>query len=111
MVIVPLYKRWEALTAQQWWLIYLLAIFLTVTLMLILVPAIVGLLYLNQLAAWPWIQWWVYGASAWLGLIPTVIMWQAARYMARSTRRRGQFTVPPDWFTWSRSHDSQRPPH
>jgi hypothetical protein len=36
MVIVPLYKRWEALTAQQWWLIYLLAIFLTVTLMLIL---------------------------------------------------------------------------
>ena len=56
------------------------SIFLTVTLMLILVPAIVGLLYLNQLVSWPWIRWWVYGASAWLGLIPTVMMWQAALY-------------------------------
>jgi hypothetical protein len=93
-LVIPVYRRWEALMAEQRWLIYRLALFIAVTLLLILAPAIIGLLYVNQLATWAGTRWWVYGASAWLGLLPAYTMWRVAQYMAQATRRRGEFILP-----------------
>jgi hypothetical protein len=92
-LVAPVYNRWRDLMARQRWLIRRLALFLTVTLILILAPAIGGLLYVNQLATWAGTQWWVYGASAWLGFLPAYTMWQVAKYMEKATRRHGPLTI------------------
>jgi amino acid transporter len=66
--------RSAALSTQQWWLMLGLSVFLAVTLMGILTPALVGLIFLKELLAWAWTPRLLYAASAWLGVAPTFMV-------------------------------------
>jgi hypothetical protein len=71
--------RWEDLPSKQRRLLYVLIGFLMVTLVIILVPAIIGLSYVKPLENLAWTPWPLYVASAWLAGAPVWVVWQAAR--------------------------------
>ncbi len=74
-----LFTRLDILPGEQRRLMQVLSVFLTVTLMVILAPAIVGIVFANELLAWTWTTRLISVASAWLGIAPAYVVWQAAR--------------------------------
>jgi hypothetical protein len=92
-LIIPVYRHWAALMAEQRQLIDQLAVFIAVTLVT-LALAIVGFVHVNRLATWAWTPCLLYGASALLVIIPGWVMVQVAIDMARSTRMRGGLPIP-----------------
>jgi hypothetical protein len=60
-------------------LLKVLCIFFTVTLIVVLAPAIAGIPHASCLTTQVWAWYFVYMASVWLGLAPLYIVWQAAR--------------------------------
>jgi hypothetical protein len=81
----PLKTRFDALPHEQQRLMAVLGVFLVVTLAVILAPAIVGIVYVDQLKTWAWTPRLIGAASAWLGLAPVWVVWQAARSIRQVT--------------------------
>jgi hypothetical protein len=76
----PTLRRYDALSNEQQRLIWSLRVFLVVTLVVILAPAIVGLVFVGELSAWAWTPWLIGVASALLAIAPTiVVLWPARR--------------------------------
>jgi hypothetical protein len=50
-----------------------------VTLVLILAPAVIGIVYVDQLKPWAWTPKLIVLASAWQAGAPAWVVWQAAR--------------------------------
>jgi hypothetical protein len=59
----PLVQYWRTLTRTQAWMMGALSAFLVVTLVVILTPAIIGLVFVNELRAWGWTPWLLCGAG------------------------------------------------
>jgi hypothetical protein len=78
-----IFAQWQALTNNEKRLMTVLVLFLVVTLVLILAPAIVGIVHVEWLKTWPWTPTLLYVASALLAIAPTYVVVMAAR----STRR------------------------
>jgi hypothetical protein len=72
-------NRLEALLYEQRHLILVISVFLAVTLMIILPPAIVGIVHVEWLRTQAWTPWLLYAASAWLACAPVYVVLQAAR--------------------------------
>jgi hypothetical protein len=78
-----IFARWRALTNNEQRLMTVLVLFLVVTLVLILAPAIVGIVHVEWLKTWLWTPTLLYVAGALLAIAPTCVVVMAAR----STRR------------------------
>jgi hypothetical protein len=71
--------RFDALSAEQRWLMRVLKGFLGVTLVVILAPAVVGIVHIDWLRMQVWTPRLLYVASAWLAVAPVYVVLQAAR--------------------------------
>jgi hypothetical protein len=71
--------RMEVLPREQRLLMWVLCGFLMGTLMVILAPAIVGIVQVDWLKTWAWTATLLYAASAWLAIAPTCVVLMAAR--------------------------------
>jgi hypothetical protein len=76
----PTLRRYNALLNEQQRLIWSLRVFLVVTLVVILTPAVVGLIFVSELSAWAWTPWLIGMAGVLLAIAPTVVvLWSARR--------------------------------
>jgi hypothetical protein len=66
--------RSDTLSTQQWWLMLVLSVFLAVTLVGILTPALLGFIFFKELLAWAWTPWLLGVASTWLGVAPAYLV-------------------------------------
>jgi hypothetical protein len=71
--------RWDARKNKQKWLMRALHVFLFVTLVVILAPAIVGLVHVDWLKTWPWTPTLLWIAAILLAGGPIIVVWIAAR--------------------------------
>jgi hypothetical protein len=73
------FKRWfarldDTLPCEQRWLMRVLRVFLFVTLVIILAPAIIGIVHAEGLKTWVWTPMLLYVASAWLAIAPICVV-------------------------------------
>ena len=78
----------KALERQQWRLLRVLPMFLVMTLV-ILAAAVLGLLYVDQVATWRWTPWLLWIAAGWLVAGPTWMV-VTATLLHRATDLLGQ---------------------
>jgi hypothetical protein len=81
--IIPRITRWNALPGERWRLMGVRTLFLAITLIVILAPAIVGIIHVEWLKTWPWAPTALYVASALLAIAPAGVV----NYVARKARR------------------------
>lgn len=77
--IAEILRRRTPLASELRWLMCTLSVFLVVTMVFILVPAIVGLVHVDWLKTWAWTPWLIYVASALLAITSTSVVLTAAR--------------------------------
>jgi len=87
-VLSPLLMRYEALGGRQQLLLWVLRVFLVVTLAT-LGAAVVGFLYVDQALAWGWTPGLLWIAGGWLAGGPIIVVWVAAKL----PRARGMATI------------------
>jgi hypothetical protein len=74
----PLYADYKAVQGKQRWLMVALSVFLVVTLVGILAPAIIGIIQIEWVKTWAWTSSLLYVASALLAILPTWVVLMAA---------------------------------
>jgi hypothetical protein len=75
-------KQWRVIPVEQRRLMTTLKVFLAVTLVIVLAPAIIGIAHVKQLENLGWPPMLIYMASAWLAGAPVWVVEQAARSTA-----------------------------
>lgn len=76
--LTPILRRYAALRRRQWGLLWVLNVFLLVTLS-IAGLAFVGFWYINELTTYAWTPWLPWIAGGWLAVGPMIVVLVAAR--------------------------------
>ena len=74
-----MYTRLQTLPGDQQRLLWALRVFLVVTLVVVLAPAIVGLVHIGWLETWAWTSTLIYVASALLAIASTYVVLTTTR--------------------------------